>query len=95
MGRHSWHIAAYAALAQNDTNFVLIPEVPFDLKGKKGLLATLKKRMESRGHAVILVAEGSGQNLLIKDKSDPGNDPSGNIRLLDIGIFLKNTEKLL
>ena len=91
MGRHSGHIAAYAALAQNDTNFVLIPEVPFDLEGKKGFLATLKKRMESRGHAVILVAEGSGQNLLIKDKCDPGKDPSGNIRLLDIGIFLKNT----
>ena len=71
MGRHSGHIAAYAALAQNDTNFVLIPEVPFDLEGKKGFLSVLKKRMKSRGHAVILVAEGAGQNLFIKNEALP------------------------
>lgn len=90
MGRHSGHIAAYAALAQNDVNFVLIPEVPFDLEGKNGFLTILRKRMKSRGHAVILVAEGAGQNLL-KDNYEPvEKDPSGNIRLLDIGLFLKN-----
>jgi 6-phosphofructokinase 1 len=91
MGRHSGHIAAYAALAQNDTNFVLIPEVPFDLNGNNGFLKTLEKRIKYRGHAVILVAEGAGQNLLIKDKSHQEKDPSGNMRLLDIGLFLKNT----
>lgn len=64
MGRNSGHIAAYAALAQNDTNFVLIPEVPFDMEGKKGFLTILRKRIKTRGHAVILVAEGAGQNLL-------------------------------
>lgn len=90
MGRHSGHIAAYAALAQNDTNFVLIPEVPFDLEGKKGFLTILKKRMKSRGHAVILVAEGAGQHLLRENHLVNEKDPSGNIRLLDIGLFLKN-----
>ena len=91
MGRHSGHIAANAALAQSDVNFVLIPEVPFDLAGRKGLLTALKKRMDSRGHAVILVAEGAGQHLFKKNQSEPGKDPSGNIRLQDIGLLLKNS----
>lgn len=89
MGRHSGHIAAYAALAQNDANFVLIPEVPFDLEGKKGFLTVLKKRMKSRGHAVILVAEGAGQDLFRENNRPPEKDPSGNVRLLDIGLFLQ------
>lgn len=90
MGRLSGQIAAHAALAQNDTNFVLIPEVPFDLEGEKGLLKTLERRIKLRGHAVILVAEGSGQDLLRKDNTPIEKDSSGNIRLLDIGLFLKN-----
>jgi 6-phosphofructokinase 1 len=90
MGRHSGHIATHAALAQNDVNFVLIPEVPFDLEGKKGFLNTLKKRIKTRGHAVILVAEGAGQDILRKNIPPIEKDPSGNIRLLDIGLFLKN-----
>jgi 6-phosphofructokinase 1 len=90
MGRNSGHIATHAALAQNDTNFVLIPEVPFDLEGKNGFLTTLKKRIKSRGHAVILVAEGAGQDILRNNISPLEKDPSGNIRLLNIGLFLKN-----
>ncbi|PKN07158.1 MAG: diphosphate--fructose-6-phosphate 1-phosphotransferase [Deltaproteobacteria bacterium HGW-Deltaproteobacteria-7] len=90
MGRNSGHIAALAALAQNDTNFVLIPEVPFALTGPNGFLATLRKRMKSRGHAVILVAEGAGQYLLRENASPLQKDASGNIRLQDIGVFLKN-----
>ena len=89
MGRNSGHIAAYAALAQNDANFVLIPEVPFDLGGKNGFLTALKKRIKARGHAVILVAEGAGQYLLGEKNTIPEKDASGNIRLLDIGLFLK------
>ena len=56
MGRHSGFIAAHAALATGDVNFVLIPEVPFELEGAGGLLAALEKRLEARGHAVIVVA---------------------------------------
>jgi len=90
MGRLSGHIAAHAALAQNDTNFVLIPEVPFDLHGDKGLLRSLEKRIKRSGHAVILVAEGAGQDLL-RNPADPmETDPSGNLRLYDVGIFLKD-----
>ena len=91
MGRNSGHIAAFSALAQNDTNFVLIPEVQFDLEGKNGFLTVLKKRMKTRGHAVILVAEGAGQDLLTENNGELQKDASGNIRLMDIGLFLKNT----
>lgn len=88
MGRHSGFIAATASLAQQDVNFVLIPEVNFDLEGPKGFLATLEKRLTERSHAVIVVAEGAGQNLF-NENSD--KDESGNVRLHDVGIFLKDT----
>ncbi len=88
MGRESGHIVLSAALAQNDVNFALIPEVPFDLEGKKGLLKVLEQRLEERKHAVILVAEGAGQDLCAG--SDPKQtDASGNRRLCDIGTYLK------
>lgn len=90
MGRFSGHIPCHAALAQNDTNFVLIPEVPFELHGQNGFLTLLKKRIISKGHAVILLAEGAGQDLMRKKSSPVEKDPSGNVRLLDIGLFLKN-----
>jgi 6-phosphofructokinase 1 len=91
MGRHSGFIAATAALAQQDANFVLIPEVDFDLDGPKGLLAALEERILSRGHAVIVVAEGAGQKFF--EAVDERRDASGNIRLNDIGIFLRDTIK--
>ena len=86
MGRQSGFIAAHTALAVNDVNFVLIPEVPFDLYGENGLLIHLQNRIENRHHAVILVAEGAGQDLL--ENSDSA-DASGNKKLADIGLFLK------
>jgi 6-phosphofructokinase 1 len=87
MGRESGFIAAHTALAQNDVNFVLIPEVPFELEGNNGLLAHLERRLDARHHAVILAAEGAGQNLLEKQQ---GTDASGNKKLSDIGLFLKD-----
>jgi 6-phosphofructokinase 1 len=90
MGRLSGHIAANAALSQNDTNFVLIPEVPFALQGKNGFLVSLEARIKSSGHAVVLVAEGAGQDLLRKIDDPVETDPSGNLRLYDVGIFLKH-----
>jgi len=87
MGRHSGFIAATATLAQQDVNFVLIPEVDFDLDGPKGLLATMEKRLADRGHAVIVVAEGAGQKFFANETNEL--DLSGNVRLKDIGGFLK------
>lgn len=90
MGRESGFIAAHTALATSDVNFVLIPEVPFDLEGDKGLLAHLERRILRRGHAVILLAEGAGQDLFVGDGL---TDASGNRRLGDIGILLSDRIK--
>ncbi|MDD5099455.1 MAG: ATP-dependent 6-phosphofructokinase [Syntrophales bacterium] len=89
MGRQSGHIAAGAALAQNDVNFVLIPEVPFHLDGDKGFLKAVELRLRERSHCVILVAEGAGQEHLLREGQPMETDASGNPRLLDIGVFLK------
>ncbi|HEY69079.1 MAG TPA: ATP-dependent 6-phosphofructokinase, partial [Anaerolineae bacterium] len=83
MGRESGFIAAYAALAYNDVNFCLVPEVRFSLKG---FLKALKERLERRGHAVVVAAEGAGQEFM---EATQARDASGNIRLGDIGIFLR------
>jgi len=88
MGRHSGFIAATATLAQQDVNFVLIPEIDIDLDGKNGLLRAIEMRLDLRKHAVIVVAEGAGQNFIAN--IDDECDASGNIKLKDIGLFLKN-----
>jgi len=90
MGRMSGFIAANAALALSEVNFVLIPESPFDLIGPKGLFAQLEKRFEKKDHVVIIVAEGAGQDLLAATGS---KDPSGNKVLADIGVFLGDAIK--
>lgn len=87
MGRHSGFIAANATLANRDVNFCLIPEVDFDLDGENGLFSALRKRLAKRGHAVIVVAEGAGQKFFANDPA--GSDKSGNRKLGDIGLFLK------
>jgi 6-phosphofructokinase 1 len=91
MGRMSGFIAANAALALNEVNYVLIPEIPFDLEGEKGLLKALEERLRRRHHAVIIVAEGAGQKY-VKTSGDRKDD-SGNPLLGDIGIFLKTAIK--
>ena len=83
MGRNSGFIAAYASLANNDVNFCLVPEVRFTLEA---LLEDMKKRLENRGHVVVVVGEGAGQDLM---EVAEGQDASGNVRLEDIGLFLR------
>lgn len=84
MGRESGFIAAFAALAYSDVNFCLIPEVPFTLES---FLKALNERLGKRGHAVIVAAEGAGQDILEKTGE---RDASGNIRFQDVGIFLRD-----
>jgi 6-phosphofructokinase 1 len=86
MGRESGFIAAHATLANCDVNYCLIPEVPFALHGEGGLLNHLRRRLSERKHAVIVAAEGAGQHLLGESTE---KDASGNTRLKDIGLFLK------
>jgi 6-phosphofructokinase 1 len=83
MGRHSGFIAAYATLANQDVDFTLIPEAPFSADG---FLACLRRRVERQGHAVVVVAEGAGQELLPRSAE---TDASGNARLGDIGALLR------
>jgi 6-phosphofructokinase 1 len=87
MGRDSGFIAVHATLANLDVNFTLIPEVPFDLHGKGGFLDTLEQRLRKRHHAVIIVAEGAGQEFFTENA---GKDASGNILHKDIGVYLKD-----
>jgi len=77
MGRDSGFIAASAALAIQEVNFVLIPEISFDLYGPRGFLKVLRKRLEDRHHALIVVAEGAGQDLFESENQE--KDASGNI----------------
>ena len=87
MGRDSGFIAAFSVLVDNQVNFCLIPEVPFTLDG---FLSALKQRLQQRGHAVIVVAEGAGQELL---EATGERDASGNIKYGDIGILLRDRIK--
>jgi 6-phosphofructokinase 1 len=84
MGRESGFIAANASLANSEVNFCLVPEVPFNLDP---FLQILKRRLEARSHAVIVVAEGAGQDLM---SAATKRDASGNIKFQDIGLFMKD-----
>ena len=88
MGRHSGFIACHAALASTDVNFVLIPEVKLALDGERGFLHSLERRLAERAHAVVVVAEGAGQELF--EAAAAATDASGNVRLKDIGYVLRD-----
>lgn len=87
MGRDSGFIASYVALASNEVNYVFIPEVPFSLEGSNGFLPHLANRLKEKSHAVILVAEGAGQELL---KGTGEKDASGNVKYGDVGFFMRD-----
>ena len=87
MGRDSGFIAASAALAMPVVNFVLVPEMNFSLEGENGFFAALEQRLLQKKHAVIVVAEGAGQQLF-KERQIV-TDASGNVQHEDIGVFLK------
>lgn len=87
MGRESGFIAAYTALASHEANFVLIPEVPFNLEGYNGFLHHLEERVKNRKHAVVVVAEGAMQDQLLTERK---TDASGNLKLADVGTYLRD-----
>jgi 6-phosphofructokinase 1 len=87
MGRYSGFIACFAALAETSADFVLIPEVPFAIEGKGGFLEHLEERMREHDYAVIVVAEGAGQEHFSEVRE---LDASGNKRLADIGGLLRD-----
>ena len=91
MGRYSGFIAATATLALREVNYVLIPEADFDLDGECGLLADLEYRLKLRQHALIVVAEGTGERYFTEDNRE--RDPSGNLKPGNIGHFLQDRIK--
>ncbi|MEX6690554.1 ATP-dependent 6-phosphofructokinase [Danxiaibacter flavus] len=84
MGRHAGFVAAGATVSCQDVNFALLPEASFKLDG---FLAALKERIIDRSHALVVVAEGAGQDLFAADELK--KDDSGNVKSKDIGLFLK------
>jgi 6-phosphofructokinase 1 len=98
MGRHSGFVACQAALASTDVDLVLIPEIPAALEGERGVLRHLTRVLDRKGHAVVVAAEGAAQELIdCRDGDTGGNgggaagtDRSGNARLKDVGVFLRD-----
>jgi len=86
MGRSAGFLASFAALGSGDVDAVLVPEVPIVLDGPSGILPFIRKRVKEQDHAVVVVAEGAGEELLgessVKDKG-------GNKALPPIGEYMK------
>ena len=91
MGRAAGFIAAGAAIASQEADFVLVPEVRFPLDGEGGFLELLERHLLTHGHALVVVAEGAGQHLFESDGGE--RDASGNLRFQDIGAFLRERIK--
>jgi len=89
MGRHSGFVACQAALASADVDLVLIPEIDATLEGERGVLGNLDRVLAHKGHAVVVVAEGAAQELMDDDEAAGATDKSGNAKLKDIGVFLR------
>ncbi|NUM36312.1 MAG: ATP-dependent 6-phosphofructokinase [Candidatus Brocadiae bacterium] len=88
MGRDSGFIAACATLSNSVVNCCLIPEVPFSMDGPRGFLQGLEMRLRSKQHAVVVVAEGAGQDFF--HDQEKKKDPSGNVIKNDIGIYIRD-----
>ncbi|KAI4316075.1 hypothetical protein L6164_024092 [Bauhinia variegata] len=94
MGRYSGFIAMYATLASRDVDCCLIPESPFYLEGKGGLLEFIEKRLKENGHMVLVIAEGAGQDLLTESTQHMNQkDASGNKLLQDVGLWISHRIK--
>jgi 6-phosphofructokinase 1 len=87
LGRHWGFVAANAALASTDVDLVLIPEVPMRLEGEQGVFHYINRVLDRQGHCVIVVAEGAAQDLV---SDGLGADKSGNSKLGDVGVFLRD-----
>jgi 6-phosphofructokinase 1 len=91
MGRQSGFIALDASMSSGVVDICLIPEVPFKFQGPRGLISYIEKVIARKGHCVICVAEGAGQDILAAGAQD--TDASGNPILKDAGKWLRNEIK--
>ncbi|KAG9448770.1 hypothetical protein H6P81_008735 [Aristolochia fimbriata] len=94
MGRSTGHIALHSTLSSRDVDCCLIPENDFYLEGEGGLLEFLDQRLKKNGHAVVVVAEGAGQEVIPRNEAQKEErDESGNPVFLDVGVWLKSELK--
>ncbi|KAJ9186196.1 hypothetical protein P3X46_005726 [Hevea brasiliensis] len=64
------------------------------VNGKGGLFEFLGKRLKENGHAVLVVAEGAGQDMIPRtDAQKEERDESGNPIFLDVDAWLKSELK--
>jgi 6-phosphofructokinase 1 len=86
MGRSAGFIAAHATMSSGDVDLCLVPEVPIVLEGETGCLPHIMRRVKEQGYAVVVVAEGAGEDVLGVSAEV---DASGNKKLPPIGDFMK------
>lgn len=86
----------YATLASRDVDCCLIPESPFFLEGKGGLLEYIKKRLQENGHMVIVIAEGAAEGLILKNqKTRIQLEGLGSKLRSDFGLWISQRIKVL
>ena len=97
MGRNSGFIAMHSTLGSRVVDLCLVPEVDFYLDGPGGIVDHLYERLLENDRAVVVVAEGAGQDLMKRMGAMSGKeqikDASGNILLEDIGPWLSKQLK--
>ena len=86
MGRHAGFIAAHATLASGEVDLCLVPEVAIELEGPYGIMPHIQRVLKAKGKAVIVVAEGAGEELV---GASAEVDAGGNKKLPEIGPFIK------
>jgi len=84
MGRHAGFIAMNAALAARHVDICLLPEMDISLEK---VLNHILELMQTKGHAVVVVAEGCGDTMM---QSSDETDAGGNKKLADVGPWLKD-----
>jgi 6-phosphofructokinase 1 len=90
MGRQSGFIAMQSSMSSGVVDVCLIPEIKFEMRK---LCEYIAKVFEKKGHCVVCVAEGAGQDILDSEGSKGTTDASGNPILSDIGVYLKSELK--
>ena len=83
MGRDAGFVAAHAALASNLVDLCLVPEVNVKMAD---ILEHVDTVLERKGHMVIVVAEGAGQEFVATGQTDA----TGHTVYGDIGTFMRD-----
>merc|ERR1719379_3292253 len=83
MGRDAGFVVQNAVIASTIVDLALIPEVTFKLEE---VMKHLEDTVKRKGYAVVVVAEGAGQEHVATGEKDS----TGHTKYGDIGIFLRD-----